>query len=75
MVRDISIDLWLCAHILGRSSQASHIPVVQYIPYGVQKQEEHHGSNLRDIKIIKIYRPTESVISKNTKCKVNVNKL
>ena len=34
MVGDISIDLWLCAFILGGSSQAAHIPVVQYLPYG-----------------------------------------
>ena len=53
--RDTSIDLWLCAFILGgRSSQASIIPVVQYLPYGstanfrvrapadsLQKQEEN----------------------------------
>ena len=34
MVRDISIDLWLCTFILGESSLASHITVVQYLPYG-----------------------------------------
>ena len=34
MVREISIDLWLCALIFGRSSQASYIPVMQYLPYG-----------------------------------------
>ena len=31
---DISINLWLCALILGGCSQASHIPMVQYLLYG-----------------------------------------
>ena len=33
MVRDINIDIWLGRFILG-GSLASHIPVVQYLPYG-----------------------------------------
>ena len=42
MVRDINIDIWLCAclgvnlwlSVHGGSSQASHIPVVKYLLYG-----------------------------------------
>ena len=34
VVKDISIDVWLCTFILVGSSQASHILVVQYLPYG-----------------------------------------
>ena len=63
MVRDIRIHLCPCAFILlGGSSQASHIPVVQYLPYGdlapmdsLQKQKDcHDNSDLHSIKIIKI---------------------
>ena len=63
MVRDISIDLLLSVFIHGRSSQASHIPVVQYLTYGrtanfralkdsLHKREEQDGnSDLCGIKI------------------------
>ena len=75
MVRDISRDLWLRVFILGGSSQASHIPVVQYLPYGsaanfsptdsLKIQKERHGnSNLRGVKIIKIIPRSPSLLKK-----------
>ena len=59
MVKDISY-LWLCMFILGGSSLASHIPVVQYLPYGSTAnffvrsltdslRERHSNSDLRGI--------------------------
>ena len=58
MVRDISISL-ARAFTLGGSSQASHIPVVQYLPYGSTAtfdlititRKRHGNSDLRGIKI------------------------
>ena len=59
----ISIDLWLCALILGGFSQASNIPMLQYLPCGSTAtflvrapidslQKECHGnSDLCGIKI------------------------
>ena len=71
MVRDISIDLWLCTFILSGSSQASHIPVVQYLPYGstanfsLQKREEQAGNSyLRGIKMIKIGPRSHALLKK-----------
>ena len=50
MVRDINIDLWHSTFVLGGFSQASNVPVVQYLLMA-SLQQCHSNSDLRDIKI------------------------
>ena len=53
MVRDISIDLWLCKFILSGSSQASHVPVVQYT-YLIGSMSESSDKNEKNTMVIVI---------------------